>query len=114
MLGQSTQSRLLFWSVGVWRGANCSYWTLASVWGCAVADSAGLPSQGVLLEKLVLSAVRAVLRETGRVPGLRLYFRISGLFRTGLLLRNRFGQPLKVFLAELELPHSYLLPIRKV
>ena len=79
-----------------------------------MADSAGLPSQSVLLEKLVPSTVRAVLRETGRVPGLRLYFSISSMFRAGLLLWNRFRKPLKVFLAELELPHSYLLSIGMV
>ena len=76
-----------------------------------MADSASLPSQGVLLEKLVLSTVHAVLRETGRVPRLRLYFPISGLFSAWLLLRNWFRQPLKVFLAELELPHDYPLSV---
>lgn len=79
-----------------------------------MADGAGLPTQGVLLEKLVLSTVHAVLRETGRVPGLRLDFRINSLFGARLLLRNRLCQPLKVFFAELELPHGYLLSVGMV
>ena len=74
-----------------------------------MADSARLPSQRVLLEQLVLSTIHAVLREASWMPGLRLDFRICLTFSPGLLLWNRFRKPLKVLLAELELPHGYRL-----
>jgi hypothetical protein len=71
-----------------------------------MADSASLPSKGILLEQLVLSTVHTVLGEPGRMSGLGLDLDVSFLLGPGLFLRDRLRQALKIFLRELELSHG--------
>ena len=70
-----------------------------------MADSAGLPAQSILLEQLVLPTIHAILYKPCRVSRLGLDLGIGRFTCPRFLLRYRLCQPLKVFFAELELPH---------
>ena len=82
------------------------YRALASVWGCATADSASLPAQRIYSEHLILPAGPAELDESCSVSRLGLNLGCCLVLLGLILLWDRFCNPLKVFFAELELRHS--------